>query len=110
VQPYDWSQVVTTNGATAVNTIAVMPQNFGFNDLATILMIEVPDGQTIRYELHSHGSALIARSNSSGHAGSDHLEPVVKQNWESTKCHRVLDGVSWEPSLVLALLRFGGSM
>lgn len=51
VQPYDWAQVVTTAGATPVNTLVVGP-TFGFNDQATLVLIEVPDGQTIRYEFN----------------------------------------------------------
>jgi hypothetical protein len=52
-QPYDWMQVVTTNGATPVSTIIVGPALWGFVDLANVIRIEVPSGQVIRYEFNS---------------------------------------------------------
>lgn len=53
IQPYDWMQILTTNGATPVSTIVVGPTLFGFNDPATLVVIEVPDGQLIRYEFNT---------------------------------------------------------
>lgn len=71
VQPYEWSQVITTNGATAVASIAVP------NDLATVLRIEVPDGQTIRYEINipnRAGGAVSAGNASPAHSGRDQFD------------------------------------
>jgi hypothetical protein len=62
VQPYNWSQVVATNGATAVNSVLVAPP-----DTAALVMIEIPDGQTIRYEfnpLGRPGGAVVAGNTS----------------------------------------------
>lgn len=52
IQPYDWMQYVTTNGGSPVSSVLVGPTLFGFNDLATVVLIEVPDGQVIRYEFN----------------------------------------------------------
>lgn len=50
-QPYEWSQNIPTNGATAVTTVSVA------NDLATIVVVEIPDGQSVRYEWNTIGRA-----------------------------------------------------
>lgn len=53
VQPYDWSQVVATAGAAPVSTAVISP------DLATLVYIEIPDGQSIRYEFNSPGRVVV---------------------------------------------------
>lgn len=65
VQPYEWSQIIATNGAAAVSSISVP------NDAANILRIECPDGQSIRFEINSIGRAVAAGNASPRHSGAD---------------------------------------
>jgi hypothetical protein len=51
--PYDWMQLITTNGNSPVSSQLVGPQLFGFNDQAALIVIEVPDGQVVRYEFNA---------------------------------------------------------
>lgn len=56
-EPPLWSQVLVVNGATPITTTSQNP------DKATIVVVEVPDGQTIRYEVQPQGaSAAGART------------------------------------------------
>lgn len=67
-QPYEWSQVVTTAGATPVSSAAVP------NDLSTCIRIEVPDNQSIRYEINNGarvGGPLNAGNSSPKMSGVD---------------------------------------
>lgn len=48
-EPCEWSQSLTTNGTTPVTSTSQNP------DAAHIVWVEVPDGQTIRYEIQPHG-------------------------------------------------------
>jgi hypothetical protein len=70
-QPYEWSQTIQTNGATAVSTAAIP------NDAATLIRIEVPDNQTIRYEINMParpGGAVAAGANSASLSGKDQFD------------------------------------
>lgn len=53
-QPYLWSQTLTTSGVTPVASVAGTI-NGGGPDVTDILRIEVPDGNTIRYEVNPPG-------------------------------------------------------
>lgn len=64
-QPYEWSQVLATNGPTPVSSVAIP------NDGANILRIECPPGQTIRYEINPPQRGVAAGSASPSHAGND---------------------------------------
>lgn len=70
VHPYIWSQVLSVN-ATPVSSA---PLTGGANDQVTILRVEVPDGQAIRYEINPPnrpGGVLAAGNASQIHAGLD---------------------------------------
>lgn len=55
-EPYIWSQVLVVNGATPVSSIPVA------NDGSTIIRIEIPDREQVRYEINPSGpSASNAR-------------------------------------------------
>lgn len=68
-EPYIWSQVLASNGATPVPSAPVA------TDGSTILRIEVPDGFQIRYEINPNGpNASNARAAGNGSprlSGSD---------------------------------------
>src|ERR1700749_3593522 len=60
-EPPLWRQLLTLNGATPVSTAVVQ------NDQVNIVVIEVDDGTSIRYELQPNGpipSAVAASTNS----------------------------------------------
>lgn len=72
-QPYLWTQNLTTNGATPVSsTVAPIPAGQTL-DQTTILRIEVPDGQSIRYEVNSQNRSVSASVNSPILTGRDQL-------------------------------------
>jgi hypothetical protein len=50
-QPYNWSQLILTNGNNAVSTTVVL------SDPSQLIAIEVPDGNIIRYEFNPPGRA-----------------------------------------------------
>jgi hypothetical protein len=82
-QPYEWSQVIATNGAVAVNTISVA------NDASIVIRVEVPDGQTIRYEVNppNRTGGQVAAGN-----GSPRLSGIDIFQW----------GLGWTFSIVEA--------
>lgn len=47
IEPYEWTQILRTNGGTPVTSRPIVP------DLSTFLKIEVPDGYTIQYEINN---------------------------------------------------------
>lgn len=65
-EPYEWGQTLLSNGiipvASAANTAL---------DKVTMLRVEVPDGQTIRYEVKPPGSTRVAGTNSPRMSGID---------------------------------------
>lgn len=91
-QPYDWAQVITTNGATAVSTIAVNPTNFGFNDPALIVLIEIPDGQVARYEFN-----VPSRFNGAVNAGnsSPRISGVNIFSWDTNTTISFVEAASF---------------
>jgi hypothetical protein len=66
-QPYQWAQTLTTNGTTPVSSAPESP------DAATILRIEVPDGQSIRYEINSGTRMVDASAESPLLTGRDQI-------------------------------------
>lgn len=48
-EPYLWSQKLVLNGATPVDTVVEAP------DAATIVVIEIDDGVSVRYEVNPNG-------------------------------------------------------
>lgn len=66
VQPYEWREAVVTNGATPV---ATSPQ--ASPDYTQLLFVEIPAGQSIRYEVKPTGSARVVDANSPLMVASD---------------------------------------
>lgn len=64
-EPYEWSQVLASNGATAVPSVADNTAN------VTMVKIEVADGQSIRYEVKPPGSTRSAGNASPRMSGTD---------------------------------------
>jgi hypothetical protein len=65
-EPYEWSQVVSVNGAVmtpAFSSVAL--------DLSKILRIEIPDGSAVRYEINPPGRNVQAGAQSPKLTGSD---------------------------------------
>lgn len=73
-QPYEWVNTLT---ASAVVTQSG-PQPVG--DRTTILRVEVPDGQSIRYEINPPGRNVAASVNSPILSGHDQFE--FAQGWQ----------------------------
>ena len=72
-QPYLWRQNLTTNGTTPVASVIATVAGGG-PDKTALLRIEVPDGQTIRYEVNTPGrpgGAVNADANSPLLTGRD---------------------------------------
>jgi hypothetical protein len=68
-QPYEWAQLLTTNGATPVSTVAVP------NDQSTLVRIEVADNSAIRYEINKPSRpAVAAGANSPILSGKDQFD------------------------------------
>lgn len=62
--PYLWAQSLTVNGATPVaSTVAPTPTGKTL-DPTTVLRIEVPDTQSIRYEVNPPGRSVAASESS----------------------------------------------
>lgn len=82
IQPYEWAQILTVNGPSPVSTARVA------SDQATLVVIEVPDGRTIRYEYNSP-----QRAGGSVAAGmqSNSLNGVNIFRWESGTTISVAD-------------------
>lgn len=66
-EPYEWAVAVDTNGATPV---AMTPQS---PDNATVIRIEVPDSEAIRYEINPPGRSTVASVNSPKLQGKDYF-------------------------------------
>lgn len=71
-QPYLWSQVISVSAVAA----ALSPDNTA---RVTILRIEVPDGQSIRYEINPTGRAIVAGTQSPILSGHDQF--VFAPGW-----------------------------
>lgn len=77
VQPYEWRDHLLTNGAVPVSSA---PQ--AAPDATMLLRVEVPDGQTIRYEINPTnrtGGAVAADANSPTMAGINQF--YFRQGW-----------------------------
>lgn len=74
-EPYLWSQVLASNGATPVSSTPVSGAADGGS---TILRIECPDGFQIRYEINPSGpsasNARLAGNSSPRLAGFDNFQ------------------------------------
>lgn len=74
-EPYLWSAILIVNGATPVSSVPVSGAADGGS---TILRIEVPDGQQIRYEINPSGptasNARVAGNTSPRLSGFDNMQ------------------------------------
>jgi hypothetical protein len=57
IQPYEWSQVISVS-STPVSSSSVADVNSGA--AVTLLRVEVPDGQAVRYEINPPGRTTAA--------------------------------------------------
>lgn len=67
VEPYEWAQLLTTNGLVAQSSAAQAVAT----DKTTIIRIEVADGNTIRYEINPPNRAVAASPSSPSLSGKD---------------------------------------
>ena len=73
-QPYLWAQKLTTNGTTPVaSTAAALPAG-QTQDKTSVLRIEIPDGQSIRYEVNPPGRNVAASTSSPIMSGNNQLQ------------------------------------
>lgn len=63
-EPYLWQQLIAVSAVAASSVVVA-------GDLATVLKIEVPDGQAIRYEINPNGRSVAAFLNSPKFTGTD---------------------------------------
>lgn len=87
-EPYLWSQVITLNGATPVES-QVQP-----NDTAKILVIEVPDSVTVRYEINPNGPAPATTHRDAGD-GSPRLNGIDLFEWFRGATVSFVDGANF---------------
>lgn len=61
IQPYEWGQVISVSAVAASSAAVAAP------DKTAILRIEVPDGQTVRYEINppNRTGGIVAAGNGS---------------------------------------------
>lgn len=64
-EPYEWGAVLVSNGAVPVTSAPDI-----VHDRVTMLRVEVPDGQSIRYEVQPPGGRVVT-ANSPRMAGTD---------------------------------------
>lgn len=74
VYPYEFSQLLVINGATPVSSSPTAAP-----DATQLLRIEVPDGQSIRYEVNSPGRTTAAGTQSPIMSGINQL--YFRQGW-----------------------------
>lgn len=72
-QPYVWTQTLSVSGV-AVSSVAATPLAPYITDVSSVLRIEVPDGQAIRYEINSPNISRVASSDSPKMSGVDQFQ------------------------------------
>lgn len=87
VEPYEWSQVITLNGATPVSSSVVNP------DRAQILKIEMQDSQSARYEMNPSGP-LASNARLAGNA-SPRISGVDFIQWQAGASISFVDAASF---------------
>lgn len=78
-QPYLWKQSLTSNGTTSVVSTAAPVPAAHSTDPTIMLRVEVPDGQSIRYEVSTNGQTPVATTDSPLLTGRDDIE--FGANW-----------------------------
>lgn len=66
-EPYEWAQLLAVNGPTPPPFITQSP------DVSTILRVEVPAAQKIRYEINPPGRGVVVSAVSPGLTGFDNF-------------------------------------
>lgn len=72
-QPHLWVQVLSAD-VTAISSVAPTILAPYSTDLTSVLRIEIPDGQSIRYEVNSPNRSLVASTNSPILSGRDQIQ------------------------------------
>lgn len=72
-QPYVWRQALSVSGTSTVSTAASVPSGLSV-DPTRVLRVEVPDGQSVRYEVSLVGSTVTADANSPLLTGRDQIQ------------------------------------
>lgn len=72
-QPYEFSEVLLASSV-AVSSSPVSNPN------VTLLRVEVPDGQTIRYEINPPGRSVVAGTQSASLSGKDQF--YFRNGWQ----------------------------
>lgn len=72
-QPYEFAETVSVSSVAASSTAQAS------GDKTQVLRIEVPDGQTIRYEINPPGRTTVASSASPSLSGKDQF--AFAQGW-----------------------------
>ena len=73
-QPYLWQQLLSVTASAISSTAVTVPVSGYSNDPTTIIRIEVPDGQTIRYEINGPNRTAVAGVNSPSLSGKDQFQ------------------------------------
>lgn len=73
IEPYEWGAVVVVSEVAASSPAQAIP------DATQMIRIEVPDGQTIRYEINPPGAARVAGVASPSLSGKDYF--YFRQGW-----------------------------
>lgn len=88
-QPYLWTQLLTAGAAPVSSVIPPTPDGQSL-DATTILRIEVPDGQSIRYEVNTQGGRNVAAGTQSPIlTGRDQIK------WGSKSLLSIVDAASF---------------
>lgn len=75
-QPYEFSQVLSVSGA-ATPSAPVADANSGSQ--VNVLLVQVPDGETVRYEINPPGRSIAASTNSPAMSGQNYF--YFKSGW-----------------------------
>lgn len=68
-QPYEFAQTISVSGVAAASA-PVADANSGA--AVTVLLVQVPDGETVRYEINPPGRAIAAGSQSPAMSGMNY--------------------------------------
>ena len=76
IEPYEWGETISVSAVAASSSSQAAP------DKTMMLRVEVPDGQTVRYEINPPnrpGGVVTANSNSPSLSGKDYF--YFRQGW-----------------------------
>lgn len=87
-QPYLWTQLLNCSGVAVSSIVPPLPAGQSL-DATTILRIEVPDGQSIRYEVNPPNRSIAAGTQSPILTGRDQIK------WGQTFTLSIVDAASF---------------